>query len=87
MKFLTETSALYNDKQHTPVLLLCMNTTFTSFSQLPGKSWKVINTSLRLHIEVGEHDLMVVYVQLNTSLQFNVSFNSTVPTADVYSDL
>jgi len=26
-------------------------------------------------------------VQLNTLLQFNVSFNSNVPTAEVYSDL
>lgn len=36
---------------------------------------------------MGEHDWMVVNVELNTLLQFNVLFNSTVPTAEVYSDL
>ena len=80
MKFLSETSELCNDKQHTPVLLLCIK----HLIQLPGKCWEVINTSLTLC--KGEHEWMVVYVQLNTFLQVNVSFNSTVPTAEIYSD-
>jgi len=55
----------------------------TSWQVLGGYKYKLKT----LHIEVGEYDSMVVYVQLNTSLQFNVPFNSTVPTAGVYSDL
>jgi len=85
MKFLTETSELCNDKQHTPVLLLCIKHLIqpTSRQILGGHKYKLDT----LHIEVGEHDWIVVYVQLNTLLQFNVSFNSNVPTAEVYSDL
>lgn len=61
-----------------------LNTMFTSFSQLPGGYKYKLKT---LYIEVGEHDWMVVYMQLNTLLQLKVSFNSNVPNAEVYSDL
>jgi hypothetical protein len=84
MKFLSENSELCNDKQHTPVLLLCIKHLIqpTSSQVLRGHKYKLDT----LHIEVGDHDWMVAYMQLNTFLQFNVSFNSTVPTAEVYSD-
>jgi hypothetical protein len=54
----------------------------TSRQVLGGYKYKLKT----LHIDVREHDWMVVYV-LNTLLQFNASFNTTVPTTEVYSDL